>query len=312
MHSASGSGSQFQEDSVPLSLAEVCPSVVSSHTLILSALSATRPGSDLLHSTSSIIAVFQTLLDTLHKRTLDETRRRTEQWSSKERKAKSNTKAMKDPPEHRTASFTLSATLLVRTAQHMVAAFDLDASHHCQVFKSVLSVLIDEVGSVLSLFVFVDPQDTAMNGNPIEQTRQWRQKSGDDMSMIVAAAEIKAPYVLAVLKFALRFLREREHALPVRSREIIGGTLTDIDNDLLARNIEKRLQNTLMRGIFGPGDGKFTEAFMRPSTPESNDIRAVLEDPGAECDGPEWFIGQIWELLGWDILSGKMAGMVQG
>lgn len=258
------------------------------------------------------MALFQTLLDTVHKQALDEARRRTDQWSSKERKAKSNTKAMKDPPEHGAASFALSAALLVRTAQHMVAAFDLDVSHHCQVFKSVLSVLIDQVGSVLSLFVFADPQNTAIDDKLIEQPGRWRQDSGTDMNTTLAAAEIKAPHVLAVLKSTLRFLREREHALPVRSREIIGGTLTDIDNDLLSRSIEKRLQHTLMRGVFGADDGKFTEAFTRPSTPQSNDIEDVLEDAGAEVNGSEWFIGQIWELLGWDILSGKMALTKQG
>ena len=283
---------------------------MSSHTLILSVLghlpSAADLEFDLPRVTNSIAELFQTLLVTLHKLALIEVTRRNEEQSSKDKNAESNTKALKKSPEQWTASFALSAALLLRTIQHIVAAFDLDILWHCFVFKSMLSVLLDHTGSIVSLLVFADP--TNIEGDKLlEQPGRWRQDFDPGVETTIVATEMEVPYVLAVLRFTLRYLRERRKTLPIGSREIIGGSLTDIDNDMLLQKIEKRLQDTLLRGVFGADDEKFVEAFTRPSTPDNNDIEGFLEDVREEENKPEWFIGQVWELLGWDIISGRMA-----
>lgn len=74
-----------------------------------------------------------------------------------------------------------------------------------------------------------------------------------------------------------------------------------ISNNTFATKIRNKLQHTLLRGVFGDDDESFKEAIRRP------DMKIVDDDVDVACNGREnageWFVGEVWALVGWDSLT---------
>ena len=294
-----------------LNLQDICPRVESSYICILTALAKL----DLLEESAvalspainSIIGLFQTLLQTLQVTALNESKRKHEEESNRRMKPRSNTKAAKKSPELEADSFANSAGMLARTAPKFITSLDLKKSQHSQLLSGLLSVLLDQVGSTLALVIFSDSSDSAEEEAGLAPPHGLKQHADLDADTAISTAALESPFVISILKTVLRFLRENQHGMSIRCRELLGGSLTEIDNNTLLYNIEKRLQDTLLRGVFGEDDGAFRNAFIRPPFPDGNDAEDALKDARDEPNKSEWFLGQVWELLGWDILSGKTA-----
>jgi hypothetical protein len=295
-----------------IALQDICPQIVNSYTLLLSAVNAipsnTQDSRALNNAVNSLTALFLTFLGSIHKLALDEITRQEGEERSKRRKPKSNTKATKKASEPDQASFTESAALLARTIRRFITSLDLNRITHCRIFKSVLSALLDHVGSSLSLLVFADPQQLDEVDAPIEQPCGLQHVAHVDTSTALAVAELEGPYLICILKPALGHLQQSRLDMLIRSREIIAGSRTDIDNEALLQKIEKRLGDTLLRAVFGDEDQGFREAFSRQASPEDDVAEETVRDAREEDDKSKWYIGQLWELLGWDMLSGKLAG----
>ena len=298
------------DDSCSPSLRELCSCIAASYPLLLAALEELEiqetPANTRPQAIASIVVLSRNLLGAVQRLALDSVRERRQQEKKSKGKPRSNTKARKMSPEHENGSLAELSALLKNTMRQQVRSLDLQKESHCQVFKGMLSILLNHVGCSLSLLVFPGP-DPDEDDATVIKPHELRKYPETDAVDITAALELEAPFLVSILKFTLSYLREQEKSLPLRCREMLGGTIKDVDNSALPQKIEKRLQDTLMRGVFGEEDEKFRDAFARPPTPEDIGGEDIPIGSEEEENMPEWFIGQVWELLGWDILSGEMA-----
>ena len=80
-------------------------------------------------------------------------------------------------------------------------------------------------------------------------------------------------------------------------------------SNAFAKQVEK-LQNTLLKGIFGGDDETFRDSLQLSPVLENG----ARETPPSRVDlaepTPERFTGEMWRILGWDILAGDGAGLL--
>lgn len=66
----------------------------------------------------------------------------------------------------------------------------------------------------------------------------------------------------------------------------------------------------LLKGVFGGDDEMFRDCLQLPLVPENG----TGETPPSQVDPaeltPEWFTGEVWRILGGDILAGDGAGLL--
>lgn len=292
-------------------IADLSSLFTTSYPLILQALdhatTSEAPDNDLTIANGSIIQLFQAALGQLHRLALDEVTRMEEEQRSKVKKPKSNTKAVKSELLDVRSNFEPDTKALVHMLAMMLISIDATKDSHCELLEGLLCALFDHIGSSLSLMIFADPE--ASKGDiglvpPCGLAHVAHIKTQAALS----AAEIEGPYLIAVLRSGLRLLRDNQQHMSPFMKEIFSWTEQKeiTDPDVLREKIETRLQGTLLRSVFGDDDKTFDNALRREHPLEEADMQATkggVRD--VEQDKSTWCIGQMWEQLGWEMLSGR-------
>lgn len=146
------------------------------------------------------------------------------------------------------------------------------------------------------------PSTTAASGITITTTGSDAPKSiaaglesnaNPEAAKRVAVAEAK--YILPLV----------ERVLLSTNRETLPSTRDS--NSTLVYPLLLKMQNTLIRGVFGEDDGgAFADVLRMPREVE-------LQTPAGHLDGKDdadqdaaWFLARMWEVCGWDVLSRKL------
>lgn len=122
--------------------------------------------------------------------------------------------------------------------------------------------------------------------------------AADDPDAAKRGAVAQAKYILPLLERLLARTRTRTRA-------------RDVDAQMV------KVQNTLVRGVFGEDDGGAFGDVMRvplqvevaASMGRTEDAAEDEDDDGVEGDGrraeqdAEWFLARMWEVCGWDVLA---------
>jgi hypothetical protein len=73
----------------------------------------------------------------------------------------------------------------------------------------------------------------------------------------------------------------------------------------LPLRVKKKLQNTLLSAVFG-GDPMFKGSLKGPELPGEAELEKLrTHESIPEKTVPDWFVQEVWALLGWDILMKK-------
>ena len=253
---------------------------------------------------STTTRLFQTMLGCLHQIALDEVARREREEQRKSKKHKSNTKAVKTSgPDSEVLCKTNLAALM-----QMLSIFFAQLEHFHKsdrvLYECICSALLDHIGSSLSLLVFLDPQseETGLKSvTGIVDVAHLEPESA------ISTARLSAPYLVRVLRTALGSAAKDDRGGKGQTQRVPGNTSIDrSSHGALQLRAEERLQHTLLRGIFGDEDERFPDALLRAEEMDGDVHQETVEEAYEEQDSSDWFIGQVWELLGWDILSGTM------
>ena len=294
-----------------IKIADLSSLFSTTYPLVLQALdhatAGEAPDNDLTVANGSIVQLFQAALGQLHRLALDEVTRMEEEDRSKVKKPKSNPSAAKTHLLDVKNNLESDIKALVKMLISMLISIDVTKDSHCELLEGLLCALLDHIGSSLSLMVFADPE--ASKGDiglvppcGLAHVAHIKTKAA------LTAAEIEGPYLIAVLKSGLRFLRDNQQHMSPFMKEIFSWTEhKDItDPDALREKIETRLRGTLLRSVFGDDDKTFNNALRREHPLEEADIQSTKEGiRDVEQDKSTWFIGQMWEQLGWEMLSGR-------
>ncbi|KIY03776.1 uncharacterized protein Z520_00467 [Fonsecaea multimorphosa CBS 102226] len=297
-----------QEDQ---SVKDLCVAFRNVYPSILKALECIKPltgedGEEYYPAHPDLVRAFQAFLGQLHKLALDEYTRQEQEVKSKRRGS-----------AHTHESFALSsepavaeAKEIVRTLMKMIKVLDVANDAHCELLEGYLCTLLDHVGSSLSLLVFADLTGASKKGPGLLAPQGLLDVAHLDAKSATGTATIEGPYIIWILRKSVEFLLANTKHMSEKSQLIF--TLQQSNSKEIAqgkslrRRIEETLQNTLLRGVFGDDDDTFDNSLRREEEEEEDvDLTKLVEGIREKECSPEWFIGEVWAHLGWDILSGR-------
>ncbi|RMD43630.1 hypothetical protein DV735_g1496, partial [Chaetothyriales sp. CBS 134920] len=248
---------------------------------------------------ASMVQLFQATLGQLHRLSLDEVTRQEEEGLSKSQKPRPNTKAPAKNFQQIKANLEAQSEGLVQMLCNMLTSIDPTKDSHCELLEGLLCALLDHAGSSLSLIVFADPH-TSRGQMGIEPPQGLADVSHINTKAALTAAEVESPYLIAVVRKGLHFLRSNQRNMPAFMQELFAWAepkeLSSVD--VIRDKIEARLQGTLLRGVFGDDDSTFDNALRREYPLEETDLDTIkAELQNLDQDKSVWFIGQLWEEL---------------
>lgn len=243
----------------------------------------------------ALVQLFQNILGHLHTVTATQ--------ADKTCKQKVRTAKQQPLPHSNQNGMCVSLTKL---AIQFFEALDLSQPSHNRVLEGLICVFLDHLGSSLSLVVFADVDAPASQTPHLGflPPRGLLDTSGLDRKAAIRTIEYEACYLVTILRHLLLCIDKQQPLLRSESVPLLTfrKTLATSDCSLSAR-VQERLQNTLLRGVFGDDDESFKDAFQRSGF-SAVEAGFSIASSGGEEPG-EWFIGEVWRLLGWHILTGQ-------
>ena len=195
---------------------------------------------------------------------------------------------------------------LAKMLYSVFASLQLTQPRDAILLESLLCALLNHVGRALAKIVFADrcqtagvPNDKKLLEKAVSDAPQplkddFKRCDQSWISIETAVARSQAKYLVVALKLAMA----KVEALNVTP----DGRLVPFMAD--------KIQNTLLRGLFGD-DEAFGNCLKQIALggKEVEEALGMVCSPfmagdGEECDA--WFIGKVWEIVGWDILSHKV------
>lgn len=259
-----------------------------------------------------VVKLFQAFLGRLHQIALDQESRRQQEAKSKKKGGR---------PDGRSAKRSTKTTVeldgakdIARMLIKMITMLDVSQDVHSELLEGFLCALLDHLGSSLSFLVFADPQSSRNDQDGILTPKGLLDVAHLDIETATDTIGTESPFLIWVLRQATAFLHENAKVMSGRSLSLFSlqdPSATECSGKDLRRRIEETLQNTLLRGVFGDDDDTFFNSLRREDDVEEDmetteaELSKMLEEIKKDEGSPEWFIGQLWEHLGWDILSGK-------
>jgi hypothetical protein len=169
--------------------------------------------------------------------------------------------------------------------------------------------ILEYVGKTLSIFIFKDlhsnpdlrlapatlPTPIPLAGNHVD---------GVEIAVLERAAECESNLLVWILERAMAFTRQRDESATITSN--IPPTPSQSSPAAgLSERARNKLQNSLLKGVFGADDPEFQDSLQPPGErPESqiDDESAGWLRASPEKDIGQWFSQEVWRLLGWDVL----------
>lgn len=288
---------------VGLSLHEACHTAKSIWWLITKCLREQRPTSGnaklLERLVPALSSVVQFLLGRLHQYCLDEADDRSKLSSRRTGSRKSNTKATIQRSLEATELFKYNCNTISSLLAHMLASTTILQPKCPVAFEAVACTFLDHLGSSISLHLFGDPENNTDSKGlmPPRGPQDVAHIATDDA---ILTTQLEAPYLVHILRGLTRppEARNKGGSRHTFTRLISSGAS-------FGANTLERLQNTLLRGIFDDEDMAFANSLRRVETED-----ALTSLPGTEMNEVDensrnWFLSQVWENLGWDILFRK-------
>jgi len=299
--------SKAAKQSQPPTLNEVCVAAKNIWSILLSKL---RSDSSSLEKAdnpypavlSAICAVVETFLGRLHQYCLDEADRRMKLRNKNTRTRRPKTKGPAEDDFEKARLSKHNCGLVTSVLTYMLAiATTLHQSHQC-LFEAVTSIFLKHLGSAMSLHLFGDPNG-ACDGKDLACPRGIEDVSHIEIKDALLTTQLEAPYLVGILRALMH--------------SKVSGDDT-FDPDKYTKDIRKsrvnsvvlyRLQVQLVRGIFGDdfeaGAGSSDTGARPPNVDSAQLCENIRQNTGDE----DWFLSQVWELIGWDILLDRPDGL---
>lgn len=199
---------------------------------------------------------------------------------------------------------------LCRLAIKFVTSLDIRRTPDQKILDGFLYFLLGRVGTILRLFVFGSDSNEILDPNHESRTLKVRPISHDEEKK---SAEAQAPYLIYILARIIPFAEEHREYTTSHAVRVPQLSTVALKTIRLARPAFATLQSTLLAAVFGPmSSAEFVD---RLASPPSNDLNtgagSGFEFDAAGLDTAEcvadWFKAEVWRVLGWEVLSGKIA-----
>lgn len=179
------------------------------------------------------------------------------------------------------------AQVLVELLCKMALSLDTNQTCDQKVMEGFMHVILDRLGKMLALFTFDGmqlPTNLTLNLRPPEGLAAMRVEG---ISRQTGQLEAKQ------LVFFLEKVLKNESLFPPASTTPGGQAPFNL-------KLQEAMKKTLLQAVFGKEDPLFLGGLERPTTPAPTDY---LGPPNQRLEFTEWFAGELWRLVGWDILD---------
>ncbi|WEW61063.1 hypothetical protein PRK78_006552 [Emydomyces testavorans] len=261
--------------------------------------------------TYHLVRLFQRILSQLHQHALLKAKNSFNQRKALSKRAKkaARTKTA-DPKGQQSVQLSREDNRIMdsicQVLAKMIISIDFSKDEQNALLEGFLFVLLEHVGKILGSLVFKelrsDPElrichsKVRLPGALAQSTA-----SRVDASIAEHAAKLQSRHLVWVFEQALASLNDRTE-LQKKGKRYLNTTTAPL-SDFLSR-AKKKLQNTLLKGVFGEDDPKFKESLQLPCEISQSQAMNLPIDKNGDFDqnSGDWFVQEVWRLLGWDVL----------
>ncbi|EQL37704.1 hypothetical protein, variant [Blastomyces dermatitidis ER-3] len=293
----------------------ICPS----YPLLLQTLNklsdSDDAGSGIGVLTYHIIQLFQKTLGHMHQYIISKGKESIAQGipAGKKGKQRSKTKMTKTPASPLiTSDEELTLNLFSHFLASMILSLNPVKPQENSLLEGFLFSILEKVGRTLCLFVFKElysNSDLRLNPAKLPMPGNFDKEypARGEMAIAQRAAECEARHLIWILERAIAFTDQFE-----RPSDVINGDLVLPETTLpkgppsegILQRAKTKLQNTLLKGIFGENEPKFRDSLKVPEKPSYSlpEVSSGRSFDSAATDPAEWFTQEVWRLIGWDVL----------
>ena len=202
-----------------------------------------------------------------------------------------------------------------RLAISLMLTLDPAKTTHKKILEGCLYLLLTRVGKVLRDFTigaspFGNVSKVATpDHDPYQEERQLNVSGAASNTAASVVSDAQAPYLIWMLGHVPSFSSSMSPA-PNGTTTSLGhgrqiqpnGSYCTMYNDA-----HLQLQRTLVRAVFGEEvAASFQPALEPPDVLSDEDLVTDFEIPTETADMRDWFKNEVWRLVGWDVLRGKI------
>ncbi|KAK2776252.1 hypothetical protein FQN53_002750 [Emmonsiellopsis sp. PD_33] len=266
--------------------------------------------------TYHLVKFFQRALDHLHQYAVSKIKAKVaqEKGPNKKSKQRSRTKTTKTSAPNVTANDTEEEEGTLKAFSHLIATMILSLNpirpEENDLLEGFLYAVLEHVGKTLCLFVFKElHSNPALRSNseklPMPGNFNELNLCADKMDIAQRAAGLEARHLIWILERAIAFTDQFENLPTIPASEDRDPAASDQSPPGILESVKVKLQNTLLKGIFGEEGHEFNNSLKLPEMPSYSVADGDLfrwSYADAEKDPSEWFTQEIWRLVGWDVL----------
>ncbi|KAJ0425468.1 hypothetical protein BJY00DRAFT_308211 [Aspergillus carlsbadensis] len=190
------------------------------------------------------------------------------------------------------------AVQLVSLLSRMITAPDPSKIEQQGLIEGFLFILLSRVGKLLCIFHFRDLQlQPELRADPsiLPLPAGLVDAELDNQSLDAMCTEAK--HLVWLLEGALTVF----NACSTTSNPEAEGQPSRTQ---FISSINAKIESTLVQAVFGDADGPHLEC---PTLPERLNIDRFLKShKGTQLSVPDWYMGEIWRLMGWNMLTSKL------
>ncbi|RHZ52205.1 uncharacterized protein CDV56_102059 [Aspergillus thermomutatus] len=214
------------------------------------------------------------------------------------RKSKS-TKACQELENLTTTPVDEVASQISQLLGSIVISLNLSYAVHRTLFEGLLYVLLTRVGTLLCIFVFQDLQirpDLHVDPTKLPLPQGLQGIKLDDQSL--RAMQMEAKYLIWPLERSLALLD-----VCTSSSSTLGPQDAPETMAWIAKT-KQQLQGTLLQALFGSDRSVFPHTLQQPENLDTHALERLQNCTQIPKQSvPDWFMQEIWRLLGWDLLA---------
>ncbi|KAF3384923.1 hypothetical protein F1880_002573 [Penicillium rolfsii] len=190
------------------------------------------------------------------------------------------------PARGSTSAKTDTARVLAKLLCETALSLEMNETCDRKVMEGYLHIVLDRLGKMLALFTF-DGMKLPTNLSP-----EMRPPEG----LAAMEAEGISPQTAELEAKQLIYFVERL----VKTETLSLSTSTISSPRISSLKLQESMKKTLLQAVFGKDDPLFQGGLERPATPPPTDAYAP---PNQKLDFTDWFVRELWRLVGWDILA---------
>ncbi|PGH19413.1 hypothetical protein AJ80_03913 [Polytolypa hystricis UAMH7299] len=258
--------------------------------------------------TYHIVQLFRVCLEELHQYALSMAKRslnREKESRGKRAKTKSTLKAPQGPE-----ALAVGNENVLSSFSHLLASMILSLNtsrrDHHDILEGFLLFFIEHVGKTLGMFVFHELHSNpelrldSPNLPPLASLPAHREAAASER-----AAGWECKHLVWILERVMSFVDKHQTSTPEPSQQDVPTTaMVSSQGYSLLEDARHKLQNTLLKAVFGTDDPEFKNSLDFPCEPPDylRDKPLLPLPPSKKEDASQWFTQEVWRLLGWDVL----------